>query len=55
MERLLNADIGQAVQLRRCGMALDDRLLVGFGLARVAYEADFETIQHEPITEYRDE
>jgi hypothetical protein len=51
LERLANADVGKQFSYS-LGMALDDRLLVGFGLARVAYEADFETIQHEPMTEY---
>jgi hypothetical protein len=50
LERIANADVGQQFSYG-IGGALDDRLLVGFGLARVAYEADFETIQHEPITE----
>jgi hypothetical protein len=48
MERSLNADIGEQFSFG-IGQALDDRLLVGFGCARVAYEADFETIQHEAI------
>jgi len=51
VERLANADIGKQFSYA-IGQALDDRLLVGFGLARVAYEADFETIQHAPMTEY---
>jgi hypothetical protein len=51
LERIANADIGKQFSYA-IGGALDDRLLVGFGLARVAYEADFETIQHDPITEY---
>jgi len=50
LERLANADVGKQFSYS-LGMTLDDRLLVGFGLARVAYEADFETIQHEPMTE----
>jgi hypothetical protein len=48
MERSLNADIGEQFSFG-IGQALDDRLLVGYGCARVAYEADFETIQHEAI------
>jgi hypothetical protein len=48
MERSLNADIGEQFSFG-IGQALDDKLLVGFGCARVAYEADFETIMHEPI------
>lgn len=48
MERSLNADIGEQFSFG-IGQALDDKLLVGFGCARVAYEADFETVMHEPI------
>jgi hypothetical protein len=48
MERGLNADIGEQFSFG-IGQALDDKLLVGFGCARVAYEADFESIHHEPI------
>lgn len=51
VERIANADIGKQFSYA-IGNALDDRLLVGFGLARVAYEADFETIQHAAMTEY---
>lgn len=49
MERLLNADIGQQFSWA-IGAALDDRLLVGFGLGKVRYEAEFQSIQHEAIT-----
>jgi hypothetical protein len=48
MERALNADIGEQFSFG-IGQALDDRLLVGYGCARVAYEADFDTIQHDEI------
>jgi hypothetical protein len=48
MERLLNADIGQQFSWA-IGQALDDRLLVGLGLGKVRYEAEFETIQHKAI------
>jgi hypothetical protein len=48
LERIANADIGKQFSYA-IGNALDDRLLVGFGLARVAYEADFETIQEPPF------
>ena len=51
LERIANADIGKQFSYA-IGSALDDRLLVGIGCARVAYEADFETIQHEAMTEY---
>ena len=50
LERLANNDVGKQFSYG-IGQALDDRLLVGIGVARVAYEADFETIQHDPITE----
>ena len=49
LERLLNADVGKQFSFS-IGAALDDRLLVGLGCGRVAYEAEFETIQHEAIT-----
>jgi len=48
LERMLNADIGEQFSYS-LGMALDDRLMMGLGVARVAYEADFESIQHEEI------
>ncbi|MDD1710460.1 MAG: hypothetical protein LUQ37_06090, partial [Methanoregulaceae archaeon] len=48
LERIANSDIGKQFSYA-IGGALDDRLLVGFGLARVAYEADFETIQQPPF------
>ena len=51
LERIANNDVGKQFSYA-IGGALDDRLLIGAGCARVAYEADFETIQHEPITEY---
>ena len=49
LERLLNADVGKQFSYS-IGMSLDDRLLMGLGVARVAYEAEFETIQHKAIT-----
>ena len=48
MERLLNSDIGKQFSWA-IGQALDDRLLVGFGLGKVRYEAEFESIQHDAI------
>jgi len=48
VERMANADIGKQFSYA-IGQSLDDRLLVGFGLARVAYEASFETIQEPPF------
>jgi hypothetical protein len=50
LERIANSDVGKQFSYS-IGNALDDRLLVGIGIARVAYEADFETIQHEAITD----
>jgi hypothetical protein len=49
LERIANADVGKQFSYA-LGSALDDRLIVGFGLGRVAYEAEFETIQKPAIT-----
>jgi hypothetical protein len=48
LERLLNADIGQQFSWS-IGQSLDDRLLVGLGLGKVRYEAEFQSIQHDAI------
>jgi len=48
LERIANADIGKQFSFA-IGQALDDRLLVGFGLARVRYSATFESVQQEAI------
>jgi hypothetical protein len=48
LERIANADIGKQFSFA-IGQALDDRLLVGFGLARVRYEAQFESVQQQAI------
>jgi hypothetical protein len=48
LERIANADVGKQYSYA-LGMALEDRLLVGFGLGRVAYEAQFKSIHHDPI------
>src|SRR5262245_51867367 len=48
LERGLNKDIGEEFSFG-IGAALDDRLLVGLGCARVAYEAQFESIHHDEI------
>jgi hypothetical protein len=48
VERIANADVGKQFSYA-IGGALDDRLLIGLGCARVAYEASFETIQEPPF------
>lgn len=48
VERIANADIQKQFSYA-IGMSLEDRLLVGLGCARVRYEAEFETIQHDAI------
>jgi hypothetical protein len=48
LERIANADVGKQFSYA-IGQALDDRLLVGFGLARVRYDADFESVQHDAM------
>jgi hypothetical protein len=48
LERIANADIGKQFSFA-IGQALDDRLLVGFGLARVRYAAEFKSVQQEAI------
>jgi len=48
LERIANADVGKQFSYA-IGNALDDRLLVGFGIGRVAYEAQFENVHHEAI------
>ena len=50
LERLLNADIAKQFSWA-IGEALNDRLLVGFGLGKVRYEAEFETIEYPGLTE----
>lgn len=50
LERVLNSDIGKQFSWA-IGTALDDRLLVGAGFGRVRYEANFESIQHEAMTD----
>lgn len=48
VERIANADIAKQFSYA-IGGALDDRLLVGFGLARVRYDAKFESVQVPPF------
>lgn len=48
LERIANADIGKQFSFA-IGAALDDRLLVGFGLARVRYDAQFESVQQSAL------
>jgi len=50
LERLLNSDIGKQFSWA-IGEALNDRLMVGFGIGKVRYEADFETIEYPALTE----
>lgn len=50
LERIANNDIGAEFSYG-IGAALDDRLLVGLGCARVAYEADFESIEHPALSD----
>ena len=55
LERIANADIGKQFSYA-IGQALDDRLLVGFGLARVRYEAEFKSVQQDAmVNEHGDE
>jgi hypothetical protein len=48
LERLLNADIGKQFSFA-IGSALDDKLLVGLGMSKVRYTANFQSIQHDAI------
>ena len=48
LERIANADIGKQFSYA-IGQALDDRLLVGLGCARVRYDTQFESVQVEAI------
>ena len=48
LERIANADVGKQFSFA-IGQALDDRLLVGLGLARVRYDAQFESVQEDAV------
>lgn len=48
IERIANADISKQFSYA-IGCALDDRLLVGCGIARVRYDAKFESVQVPPF------